>query len=252
MAIGSGVALVAAAVAVVLVTPLWTLLVHLVLRPHAVARAFARQGIRGPAYRFFVGNNRETEAMRAATSGATLDLSSHDFIPRVMPHYRAWVSLYGKVFLWWSGSTPALFVGNYDMVKRILSDRSGQYPKPDPGPALVALLGMGLVFTEGEDWARHRRVVHPAFAMDKLKMMTAAMAACAGEVIRAWEARVAASGAATVEVGHQFSELTADVISHTAFGTSYRQGKEVFLAQRELQFIALAAVVPWRRPRPRA
>jgi len=35
-------ALVAAALAVVVVTRLWTVLVHLVWRPYAVARAFAR------------------------------------------------------------------------------------------------------------------------------------------------------------------------------------------------------------------
>ena len=155
----------------------------------------------------------------------------------------------GKVFVLSSGSPPSLFVARFDMVKRILSDRTGLYAKVDPGPAILALLGMGLVFTEGEDWARHRRVVHPAFAMDKLKMMTGAMAACAAEVIRAWEARAAsaAGGEVTVEVGEQFAELTADVISHTAFGSSYRRGKEVFLAQRELQHIALAAITSARR-----
>ncbi|XP_062228312.1 cytochrome P450 709B2-like [Phragmites australis] len=238
------------ALAVVVVSWLWAALVHLVWRPYAVARAFARQGVRGPAYRFFVGNNEEAKAMRAATSGETLDLRSHDFIPRVLPHCRKWMSHYGKVFLSWTGSTPTLFVGDYDMVKRILSDRAGLYGKTDPGPDIMALLGMGLVFNEGDDWARHRRVVHPAFAMDKLKMMTGAMAACAGEVIRAWEARATAatSGEVTVEVGQLFTELTADVISHTAFGSSYRQGKDVFLAQRELQFIAFASINNVRIP----
>jgi len=33
--------------------------------------------------------------MRAATSCDTLDLTSHDYIPRVMPQYRARTSLYG-------------------------------------------------------------------------------------------------------------------------------------------------------------
>jgi cytochrome P450 family 709 len=242
-----GVALVVAALAVVLVTRLWTALAHLVWRPYAVARAFARQGIRGPPYRVLVGNGKEVQAMRAATSGDTLDLASHDYIARVMPQYRAWVSLYGKVFLTWSGSTPALFVGSHDMVKRVLFDKAGLYGKTDPGPTILSLMGRGLVFTDGDDWSRHRRVVHPAFAMDKLKSMTGAMAACAAEVIRGWEARAAASGEegepeVTVEVGQQFTELTADVISHTAFGSSYRQGKEVFLAQRELQFIAFASI----------
>ncbi|KAF8641407.1 hypothetical protein HU200_067840 [Digitaria exilis] len=136
--------------------------------------------------------------------------------------------------------TPALCVGSYDMVKRILSDKVELYPKPSPPPGLLALMGMGLVFTQGDDWVRHRRV---------LKMMTGAMVACAGEVIREWESRAAANGGeVTVEVGKQFAELTADVISHTAFGSSYRQGKEVFLAQRELQFIAFTSFATTRFP----
>ncbi|KAL6861891.1 hypothetical protein ACP4OV_017591 [Aristida adscensionis] len=244
---GTGVAVVAAAAGVVAATWLWAALVHLAWRPYAVARTFARQGIRGPPYRLFVGNNEEAKAMRAAASGDTLDVRSHDFIQRVMPQCRAWTSRYGKVFLSWSGSAPTLWVGDYDMVRRILAGRTGLYRKADPGPDILALLGMGLAFVEGDDWARHRRVVHPAFTMDKIKSMTGTMAACAGEVISEWAAR-AAGGAATVEVGKQFQELTADVISHTAFGSSYRQGKEVFLAQRELQFMAFASIDNVRVP----
>ncbi|KAF8768716.1 hypothetical protein HU200_007274 [Digitaria exilis] len=237
---------VAAALAAVLLPWLWKALVHLVWRPYAVSRAFAAQGVNGPAYRFFVGNTGETGAMQAAASGESLDRGSHDTTTRVMPYVRAWTSLYGKVFLWWSGPRPVLNVGDYDMVKRILSDKSGLYVKPDPGPSIMAMLGNGLIFSEGDVWARHRRVVHPAFAMDKLKMMTGTFEASAREVIvGAWEARVEAAATtkeATVEVGEQFTELTADVISHTAFGSSYRQGKEVFMAQRELQFMAMASM----------
>jgi cytochrome P450 family 709 len=95
-----GVALVAAALGVVVVTRLWTVLVvRLVWRPYTVARAFTRQGIRGPPYRLFTGNSKEAMAMRAATSSDTLDLSSHDFIPLVMPQYRAWMSLYGAQYM---------------------------------------------------------------------------------------------------------------------------------------------------------
>jgi len=245
---GTTAGLVGAALAVVLLPWLWAALAHLVWRPRAVARAFARQGVRGPPYRFLVGNNGEVKAMRAAAGSETLARGSHDIAPRVLPHCRAWAARYGRVFLSWAGPRPTLCVGSYDMARRVISDKAGLYVKPDPGPTILALLGMGLVFAEGEDWARHRRVVHPAFAMDKLKMMTGAVAACAGEVIRAWEARAAAAGGeATVEVGQQFTELTADVISHTAFGSSYRRGKEVFLAQRELQHIALAAITSARR-----
>uniref|UniRef100_A0A0E0A628 Uncharacterized protein n=1 Tax=Oryza glumipatula TaxID=40148 RepID=A0A0E0A628_9ORYZ len=44
--------------------------------------------------------------------GDVLDLRCHDIVPRVLPHYRAWMSRYGKVFVSWSGATPALCVGD--------------------------------------------------------------------------------------------------------------------------------------------
>lgn len=44
-----------------------------------------------------------------------------------------------------------------------------------------------------------------------------------------------------IEMDNQFQELTANVISHTAFGSSYAEGKEVFLAQRDLQLMVFAA-----------
>uniref|UniRef100_A0A0E0HLZ6 Uncharacterized protein n=2 Tax=Oryza TaxID=4527 RepID=A0A0E0HLZ6_ORYNI len=90
----------------VVLTWLWTALVQLVWRPYAVARAFGRQGIRGPAYRLF-RRRGERDAR-----GDVLDLRCHDIVPRVLPHYRAWMWRYGKVFVSWSGATPALCVGD--------------------------------------------------------------------------------------------------------------------------------------------
>ncbi|KAJ1274632.1 hypothetical protein BS78_05G076200 [Paspalum vaginatum] len=203
---------VVSALAVILVPCLWAVLVRLAWRPHAVTRPFARQGVRGPPYRFFLGNTGEFRAMwaAAASCGATLDRSSHDIVPLLMLHLHAWTSRYGKVFLWWRGSTPVLSLGHYDMVRLVLaSDKAGgHFVKP-------------------------------------VRMMAGVMAACTGEVVRAWAAVVAAASGgegAVVEVGRCFRELTADVISRTAFGSSYRQGKEAFLAQRELLLDAMAAM----------
>ncbi|KAF2925590.1 hypothetical protein DAI22_06g064300 [Oryza sativa Japonica Group] len=249
---GPAVIVAVAVVVVVVSTLLWTAMAQLVWRPYAVGRALGQQGVRGPAYRLLVGNIGEANEMRAAASGGVLDRRCHDVVPRVLPHYRAWMSRYGKVFVSWTGPFPALCVGDYAMAKEILADRTGLYAKPDPGASILALFGNGLAFVNGDDWARHRRVVHPAFAMDKLKMMAKTMAECARKVIQAWEARAAAAAdgerMVQVEVGEQFQELTADVISHTAFGSSYRQGKEVFVAQRELQYIAMSALNSVRIP----
>uniref|UniRef100_A0A0A9FGH7 Uncharacterized protein n=1 Tax=Arundo donax TaxID=35708 RepID=A0A0A9FGH7_ARUDO len=78
--------------------------------------------------------------------------------------------------------------------------------------------------------------------MDKLKMMTVTMSHCARSMMSEWEAQLAKAGNVEVELSSRFEELTADVISHTAFGSSYKEGKQVFLAQRELQFLAFSTI----------
>jgi cytochrome P450 family 709 len=148
----------------------------------------------------------------------------------------------GRTFVYWTGARPNVCVADVNVVRQVLFDRTGLYPKNLMNPHVSRLLGKGLVLTDGDDWKRHRKVVHPAFNMDKLKMMTVTMSDCARSMMSEWEAQLAKGGEVEVELSSRFEELTADVISHTAFGSSYNEGKQVFLAQRELQYIAFSTV----------
>ncbi|CAO2208110.1 unnamed protein product [Urochloa humidicola] len=217
----------------------------LVWKPYAVSRWFRGQGIGGPGYRFFVGSMPEIRRAKAAGSKIVLDAGSHDFIPIVQPHYRKWVADYGKTFLYWFGTFPTICVADVELVKQVLSERTGLFPKNYLNANLEALLGKGLVLTNGEDWKRHRKVVHPAFNLEKLKAMSVVMADLAERMMQQWQSRIqqASSHQAEIELSSEFSELTSDVIAHTAFGSSYREGKEVFSAQRELQELAFSAAL---------
>ena len=70
--------------------------------------------------------------------------------------------------LYWLGPKPGICLFDYESVRQVL--KSGHFGKTDPHPAILALLGKGLVLVDGADWVRHRRVANPAFAMDKLKV----------------------------------------------------------------------------------
>jgi PHYB activation tagged suppressor 1 len=234
--------MVAAAAATALASWAFNALVYLVWRPRAITGNLRAQGVRGPDYEFFTGNLDEIKRLRAEGAGVVLDLDSHDFIPMVQPHFRKWIALYGRTFLYWFGAKPNLCVADVNMVKQVLSDRTGLYPKNLGNPHIARLLGKGLVLTDGDEWKRHRKVVHPAFNMDKLKMMTVTMSDCVGSMMSEWEAKLEKGSDVEIELSSQFEELTADVISHTAFGSSYKEGKQVFLAQRELQFLAFSTV----------
>ncbi|KAK1293015.1 hypothetical protein QJS10_CPB17g00836 [Acorus calamus] len=93
----------------------------------------------------------------------------------------------GDTFFYWFGLQPRICITNPDMVKQVLSNKFDFYTKDKPRPAIAALLGKGLVMTNGTDWVRHRRVVSPAFTMDKLKVMTKRMGSCALSMLDSWQ-----------------------------------------------------------------
>ncbi|CAL9067794.1 unnamed protein product [Musa banksii] len=238
--------LVLCAVVVVFISILvWRALVYLTWRPYAITTAFRKQGVGGPAYKFWSGSSEEIKSIQREAMQLVLENHCHDITLRVLPQYRKWISEYGDVFLFWFGAKPSLFISDPEMVKQVLANKFGFYPKSDVPSAILALLGKGLVLVEGSEWARHRRVVNPAFTMDKLKLLTRTMADCAKSMLEGWHdlAMKAADGREEIEVAKQFQELTADIISHTAFGSSYVDGKEVFYAQKQLQMLAAASIL---------
>ncbi|KAJ4778095.1 Cytochrome P450 [Rhynchospora pubera] len=99
-----------------------------------------------------------------------MDINSHDFTPRIYPHFLKWMSIYGRTFLFWFGPKPLILISDMDLVKKVLFDKSGFYEKPDLPLAVNDLLGKGLPLMNGPDWVRHRRVIKPAFHIDKLKV----------------------------------------------------------------------------------
>ena len=72
--------------------------------------------------------------------------------------------------LYWSGPERQICLFDYESVRQVLWKKSGHFNKNGVHPAILAMLGKGLVLVEGTDWVRHRRVANPAFAMDKLKV----------------------------------------------------------------------------------
>ena len=76
------------------------------------------------------------------------------------------------------------------------------------------------------------------------------MAACTLSKLNEWQEKLIEAKGQCVEMDMnvEFKQLTADIISHTAFGTSFMEGKEVFEIQMELleRLIASSAdiVVP--------
>lgn len=72
--------------------------------------------------------------------------------------------------------------------------------------------------------------------------MVPAMAATCGEFVEKWKSLIGAEGTCEVDIWTEFQSLTADVISRTAFGSNYEEGRHVFELQKELVKLAIDAM----------
>ncbi|KAG5558195.1 hypothetical protein RHGRI_008201 [Rhododendron griersonianum] len=102
---------------------------------------------------------------------------------------------------------------------------------------LEPMLGNGILRSNGQFWARQRKIVAPEFFMDKVKGMVGLMLVSAQPLLRKWEGCIDAQGGlvAEIRVDEDLRCLSADVISRACFGSSYSKGKLIFSKLRLLQ-----------------
>ncbi|CAN6467118.1 unnamed protein product [Victoria cruziana] len=213
----------------------YRLTIVFVWKPRTIQSCFKKQGIGGPQRRLLYGTMQEMMSIEGEARNRTVEGFSHDIGSKVLPAYYEWYKRYGGLFLYWFGTDPRLCVTDADMIREMLTTKFSLFRKDDPSPPVKALLGKGLVLISGEKWAEHRRVINPAFHVDRLKGMATTMASLTASMLTAW-----AHEDKEVDVHEQLKELTANIIAHTAFGSSYREGKEIFKAQEELIDLTVA------------
>jgi cytochrome P450 len=68
----------------------------------------------------------------------------------------------------WFGPTPRVNIMNPEQLKDIFSKIS-DFRKIEETP-LTKLLATGLAQYEAEKWAKHRKIINPAFHLEKLKV----------------------------------------------------------------------------------
>jgi cytochrome P450 len=64
-------------------------------------------------------------------------------------------------------------ITDLNLIKQVLPNKEHAFTKSQMMLKFtVPVIGKGLVTTDGEEWALHRRIVNPAFHHEKLKVQT--------------------------------------------------------------------------------
>ncbi|RZC51615.1 hypothetical protein C5167_020038 [Papaver somniferum] len=219
-----------------LIIPIWsvTILLYLLIRflhkvwwkPIHIQNSLASQGIRGPPYKFLYGNTQEMFKMVRETMKTPMEnyLQSHNIFPQVQPYRHSWINIYGKNFLSWRGPEPLMCVTEPELMKEILNNKDGVYLKPETKGHVKMILGNGLSMINGEKWVQRRKLANHAFYAESLKGMVPAMITAVEVMLEKWKYHEGKE----IDVYEEFRILTSEVISRTAFGSSYLEGKNIF------------------------
>ena len=128
---------------------------------------------------------------------------------------------YGDLYNLNLGISKMLILNNPRQMQHIMVDNVHNYRKGGGmWDAVRAMLGNGLVVSEGSFWMRQRRMMQPQFHRQRLAALTELMVSAIDEALTTWEK--SAKGA-DFNLAPAFNELTMKVITRTLFGTGLDQ-----------------------------
>ncbi|CBI39884.3 unnamed protein product, partial [Vitis vinifera] len=206
------------------------------LRPRRLERCLRRQGLMGNSYRPLHGDAKKVSIMLKEANSRPINLSD-DIVPRVIPFLYKTIQQYGKNSFTWVGPIPRVNIMKPELIREVFLE-AGRFQKQKPNP-LANFLLTGLVSYEGEKWAKHRKLLNPAFHVEKLKLMSPAFHLSCRQMISKMEEMVSPEGSCELDVWPFLKNLTADALSRTAFGSSYEEGRRLFQLLQEQTYLTM-------------
>ena len=130
--------------------------------------------------------------------------------------------------------------------EHVFAVNQDNYVKATTYRPLRALIGNGLLTSEGEDWRRHRRLIQPVFSRRDVMRFGPAMSDATQRVLKRWDEL---PSGAVLNVRRQTSALTLDIVGGALFGADLTgDAEEMAKAMDAGQRIAVLAAflpLPW-------
>ncbi|CAH8260495.1 unnamed protein product, partial [Arabidopsis lyrata] len=218
---------------------IWRTLQWVWFKPKMLESYLRRQGLVGTPYTPLVGDLKRNFSMLAEARSKPINLTD-DITPRIVPYPLQMFKTYGRTFYTWLGPIPTITIMDPEQIKEVFN-KVYDFQKSHTFP-LARLIAAGLVSYDGDKWAKHRRIINPAFHLEKIKNMVPAFHKSCSETVGKWDKLVSEKGSScVVDVWPGLVSMTADVISRTAFGSSYVEGQRIFELQAEIAQLIIQA-----------
>ncbi|XAR71712.1 hypothetical protein NMG60_11018109 [Bertholletia excelsa] len=200
-----------------------------------------KNGFGGPTPNFPLGNISDVIQItkkKAMDSSSPPSEITHDIHSIVFPYFAEWQKSHGKVFIYWLGTEPFLYIADPEFLKQMSAGVMGKcWGKPtvfknDREP----MFGNGLLMVEGDEWVRHRHVITPAFSPSNLKAMVSLMVESTASMLDRW-AGLISTGHREIDVEREVTSTAGEIIAKTSFGISNEKGRRVVEKLRAMQVI---------------
>ncbi|KAF3685202.1 Cytochrome [Capsicum annuum] len=207
----------------------WKLLNWAWFKPKKLEKCLRKQGLKGNSYKLIFGDLKELSKSLEVAKSKPLNVSDDDLAPRLFPYYVETIKKYGKNCFIWNGPMPMVFVWDPEEIKEVFTKYAVYHKAP-----LTKLQATGVISYDEDKWAKHRKILNPAFHMEKLKNMLPAFQLSCSEMVSEWKEAVSAKGGSCdLDIWPDLERWTSDVISRAAFGSNFEEGRKIFELQKE-------------------
>ena len=148
------------------------------------------------------------------------------------------------------GAFTVYAINDPDSVKKILTSAWPHYSKNTIDYKIIStVFGNGLVTSDGEDWAKNRRIMQPVFSSKSVNSFDKIINAATSSLVQDWS--TSCDKAAPIWLDRDMSRVTFQVVSRTLFGTNIDHASDEMidilnlLNIHPMRLSALLRLFPW-------